>query len=189
MIDRTWGFLLLLGRGVQQFPLRATLTVSGIAIGIAAFVAIQLANHSILASFQRTINAVAGRSALVVTAGELGFDETALLKVQATEGVEYAAPLIINIAPVTGRRGEVLLVLGVDLLAEKAFREYRLAGQKEAVDLKMLLQPETLFLSRSFAATHGLAVGETITLLTGSHRRTFIIRGLLEPRGPARAVP
>ncbi|MEE9521791.1 MAG: FtsX-like permease family protein [candidate division NC10 bacterium] len=188
MIDRTWGFLLLLGRGVQQFPLRATLTVSGIAIGIAAFVAIQLANHSILASFQRTINAVAGRSALVVTAGELGFDETALLKVQATEGVEYAAPLIINIAPVTGRRGEVLLVLGVDLLAEKAFREYRLAGQKEAVDLKMLLQPETLFLSRSFAATHGLAVGETITLLTGSHRRTFIIRGLLEPRGPARAL-
>lgn len=188
MIHRISAFLLLLGRGLTQFPLRATLTVFGIAIGVAAFVAIQLANHSILDSFHRTINAVAGRSTLVVTAGEAGFDEIFLLKVQAAQGVEYAAPLITSIAPVEGRRGEVLLVLGVDLLAEEAFREYRLTGQKDAVNLKMLLQPETLFLSRSFAATHHLTVGKTITLLTGSRHRTFIIRGLLEPRGPARAL-
>ncbi|MFQ5960298.1 MAG: FtsX-like permease family protein [Candidatus Methylomirabilales bacterium] len=188
MIHRISAFLLLLGRGLQQFPLRATLTVFGIAIGVAAFVAIQLANHSILDSFHRTINAVAGRSTLVVTAGEPGFDEIFLLKVQAAQGVEYAAPLITSIAPVEGRRGEVLLVLGVDLLAEEAFREYRLTGEGDAVDLKMLLQPETIFLSRSFAAAHRLTVGETITLLTGSRRRTFIIRGLLEPRGPARAL-
>jgi putative ABC transport system permease protein len=182
------GFLLLLGRGLRQYPLRATLTVFGITIGVAAFVAIQLANHSILASFQRTIHAVAGRSALVVTAGELGFDETLLLKVQAVDGVEYAAPLIVSIAPMGEQGAEVLLVLGVDLLAEEALREYRLTGEKEEIDLKTLLQPETLFLSRSFAVTHGLAVGETITLLTGSRRRPFIIRGLLEPRGPARAL-
>lgn len=188
MIHRISGFLLLLGRGLQQFPLRATLTVIGIAIGVAAFVAIQLANHSILDSFQRTINTVAGRSTLVVTAGEPGFDEIFLLKVQAAPEVEYAAPLIMSIAPVDGRRGEVLLVLGVDLLAEEAFREYRLTGQEEAIDLKTLLQPETLFLSRSFAATHHLTVGDPITLLTGSRRRTFVIRGLLEPRGPARAL-
>ena len=126
MIRRARGLLLLLGRGLQQFPLRATLTTVGIATGVAAFVAIQLANHSILASFHRTINAVAGRSALVVTAGELGFDETLLLKVREADGVKYAAPLIMSIAPVEGRQGEVLLVLGVDLLAEEAFREYRI---------------------------------------------------------------
>ncbi len=188
MIRRARGLLLLLGRGLQQFPLRATLTTVGIATGVAAFVAIQLANHSILASFHRTINAVAGRSALVVTAGELGFDETLLLKVREADGVKYAAPLIMSIAPVEGRQGEVLLVLGVDLLAEEAFREYRLSRQEGAVDLKTLLQPETLFLSRSFAATYPLTPGDTITLLTGTRRRTFTIRGLLEPRGPARAL-
>lgn len=188
MIRRIRGLFLLLGRGLQQFPLRATLTVLGIAIGVAAFVAIQLANHSILASFRRTINAVAGRSALVVTAGDSGFDETLLLKVRAVEGVKYAAPLIMSIAPVEGHQREVLLVLGVDLLAEKAFREYRPTGAKETLDLKTLLHPETLFLSQSFAADHGLAVGETLTLLTGSHRRAFTIRGLLKPRGPARAL-
>jgi putative ABC transport system permease protein len=188
VIHRISAFLLLLGRGLQQFPLRATLTVFGIAIGVAAFVAIQLANQSILASFRRTINAVAGRSTLVVTAGELGFDETLLLKVQGTEGIESAAPLIMGIAPAEGRQGEVLLVLGADLLAEEAFREYRLMGEKEVVDLKTLLQPETLFLSQTFATIQGLKVGDPITLLTGSRRRAFIIRGLLEPRGPARAL-
>ncbi|MFQ5847646.1 MAG: FtsX-like permease family protein [Candidatus Methylomirabilales bacterium] len=188
VIRKTWGFFLLFGRGLTQFPLRVVLTACGIAIGVAAFVAIQLANHSILASFHRTINAVAGRSALVVTAGELGFDETLLLKVRAVEGVKFAAPLITSIAPVAGRPGEVLLVLGADLLAEGAFREYHLTGQQQAVHLTTLLQPETLFLSRSFAAAHGLAVGDRITLLTGSHRRVFTIQGLLKARGAARAL-
>lgn len=188
MIHRIPAFLLLLGRGLRQFPLRATLTIFGIAIGVAAFVAIQLANHSILGSFRRTINAVAGGSTLVVSAGELGFDETLLLKVQAARGVEHAAPLIMSIAPVEGHPGEVLLVLGVDLLAEEAFREYTLAGEEQDIDLKTLLQPETLFLSRAFATTHGLTVGDPITLLTGSRRRAFVVRGLLEPRGPARAL-
>ncbi|MFQ5880944.1 MAG: FtsX-like permease family protein [Candidatus Methylomirabilales bacterium] len=188
MTRKIRGRLLLLGRGLQHSPLRTTLTAFGIAIGVAVFVAIQLANHSILASFQRTINAVAGRSTLQVTAGELGFDETLLLKVREVEGVKSAAPLIVNIAPVHGQKGEVLLALGVDLLAEEAFREYRLTGQDEGVGLKTLLQPDTLFLSHSFAADHGLEVGETVTLLAGSRRRTFTIRGLLEPRGPARAL-
>lgn len=188
MISRVRALLLLVGRGLQQSPLRTTLTALGVAIGVAAFAAIQLANQSILASFQRTIDAVAGRSALAVTAGEIGFDETLLLKVRAAQGVKHAAPLVMSIAPVDRRPGEVLLVLGVDLLAEEAFREYLLAGQDEPVDLKRLLQPETLFLSRSFATAHGLAVGDHITLLTGSRRRSFTIQGLLEPRGPARAL-
>lgn len=188
MNRRIRGLLLLLGRGLQQFRLRAILTVLGIAIGVAAFVAIQLANHSILASFHRTIDAVAGRSTLVVTAGEPGFDETLLVKVRAVEGVRYAAPLILSIAPVEGREQEVLLVLGVDLLTEEAFREYQSTEGGGEVTLTTLLQPETLFLSRAFAERHGLVVGDTITLLTGSRRRTFTIRGLLEPRGPARAL-
>ncbi|MFQ5657448.1 MAG: FtsX-like permease family protein [Candidatus Methylomirabilales bacterium] len=187
MSRRIPGLLLLIGRGLQQFPLRATLTAFGIAIGVAAFAAIQLANHSILASFQRTIDAITGRSALQITGGEMGFDETLFLEVRAVTGVEHAAPLIISIAPVDGWEGEALLVLGVDLLAEASVREYRLTGEGESVDLKTLLEPETVFLTRSFAEARGLEVGETVTLVSGT-RRSFTIQGLLEPRGPARAL-
>ena len=188
MTSRARAFLLLLGRGVQQFPLRAILTTLGIAVGVASFVAIQLANRGVLASFQQTITAVAGRTALVVSAGEFGFDETFLRTVQAVEGVHSAAPLILNTAPVDGMASEVLLILGVDLLAEQAFRDYHLAGEKDAVNLRTLLQPDTLFLSQSFAATHSVRVGDRLTLLAGSRRRSFTIRGLLEPRGPAQAL-
>jgi putative ABC transport system permease protein len=188
VISRVRALLLLLSRGIAHSPFRTTLTIFGIGIGVAAFAAIQLANRSILASFHRTIDAVAGRSVLTVTAGEVGFDETLLLTVRAAKGVKSAAPLVLNVAPVDGRPGEVLLVVGVDFLAEEAFREYLLAGRDEAADLKTLLQPETLLLSRPFATTHGLAVGDHIILLTGSRRRSFTIRGLLEPRGPARAL-
>jgi putative ABC transport system permease protein len=179
---------LLIGRGLQQFPLRTALTAGGIAIGVAAFAAIQLANQSVLASFQRTINAVAGRASLTVSAGDLGVDETLLRTVQAADEVEVAAPLLVSAAPVEGKRGEVLLVLGVDLFAEEAFREYRLAEGKEGLNLKTLLQPDTLFLSRTFATTHGLGVGDRLTLVTGSRLRAFTIRGLMEPRGAARAL-
>lgn len=188
MIGKARGYLLLMSRGLRQFPLRSFLTTTGIATGVAVFVAIQLANEGILASFQRTINAVAGRSTLQITAGELGVDETLLLRVRGAEGVAFAAPLILNVALVDGRRGEALLAVGVDLLAEEALRDYRLAGRGEGVGLETLLHPETLFLSRPLAEAHHLQVGATITLLTGSRRKTFTVQGLLAPRGPAQAL-
>ena len=57
---------------------RSLLTVVGVALGVAVFVAVRLASHSALASFSDTVDAVAGRSNLQVAGSTEGFDERVL---------------------------------------------------------------------------------------------------------------
>lgn len=179
-------WMLLLIRGLLRAPLRSVLATLGVAIGVAVFTAVQIANDSLVAAFGRTIDAVAGRATLQVSAGGLGFDERLLLVIERTPGVEAAAPLIIALAPVADRPHEVLLVLGVDLLGGGALRTYEVAG--EPLPLDAVVDPGTILLSEVFARGRGIKVGDAITLLTGTARRPFTVRGLLEPKGPARAL-
>ena len=65
-----------------------------IAIGVAVFVAMRSANASVLAAFKETIDRIAGATELQITAGELGFDEEVLERVQALPEVRVAAPVI-----------------------------------------------------------------------------------------------
>ena len=68
---------------VRRHMLRTLLTLAGIVLGVAVFVAMHAANRSILDSFQRTVDQIAGATQLQVTAGEFGFPEEVLERVQA----------------------------------------------------------------------------------------------------------
>ena len=185
---RTWTVIrLTLIRNLRASPLRAVVTVAGVAIGVAAFTAIQTANESVLRSFHRAIDLVAGRTTLQISGGELGIDERLFPIVQAIDGVVAAAPMIQAVAPIAERPGDALLILGVDLFAEDPFREYRLPDGKQAPRLEDLLSPEAIFVTSAFAEEHGLQEGSELTLLVGSRRQRFVIEGLLAPHGPARA--
>src|SRR5258708_39693685 len=94
---------------------RALLTLFGVALGVAVFLAIRLANASALASFSATVDAVAGRANLQVSGGSGGFDERLFLRVRQVPGIQAAAPVVQIAAPATGLAGETLIVLGLDL--------------------------------------------------------------------------
>jgi ABC-type lipoprotein release transport system permease subunit len=67
---------------LRRHAVRALLTLAAIVIGVAVFVAMRSANAAVLAAFEETINRVAGATELQVTAGELGFNEEVLERVQ-----------------------------------------------------------------------------------------------------------
>ena len=185
---RTWTVLrLIIVRNLRASPVRTLVTVAGVAIGVAAFTAIQAANESVLRSFQRALDVVAGRTTLQISAGELGIDERLLPAVQQVDGVIAAAPIIQAVAPVAGRPGKALVLLGVDLFAEDPFREYRMADGDRPPRIEDLLSPDAIFVTAAFVKENGLQRGSRLTLLVGSKRRRFIIKGLLAPQGPARA--
>ncbi|MBI4380789.1 MAG: ABC transporter permease [candidate division NC10 bacterium] len=178
---------LTLVRNVRVNPVRVLVTVAGVAIGVAAFTAVRAANESVLRSFGRAIDVVAGKATLQVSAGELGFDERLLPAVQRVNGVVAAAPIIQSVAPIAGRPGQALLVLGVDLFAEDPFREYRLAGGDRPPRLEDLLGPEAIFVTSAFAGENRLQRGSSLWLLVGSKRQRFVVKGLLASQGLARA--
>src|SRR5947208_2724262 len=108
-------------RHLREEPGRTLLTLSGVALGVAVYLATRLANASALASFNTTVDAVAGRANLQVTGGSGGFDERLFLRVRQVPGVQAAAPVVQIAAPAPGLAGETVIVLGLDLFSEIGF--------------------------------------------------------------------
>jgi putative ABC transport system permease protein len=148
-------------RYVRRHRLRSLLTVGGIVLGVGVFVAIHTANQSVLAAFKDTIIRIAGKTQLQVSAGEPGFDENVLEKLQELPEIRTAAPLI-EVVVATGSSN--LLILGVDLVGDSQLRSYELEDADAAMDdpLVFLALPDSLLVTNTFAEKHRLHVNSTI---------------------------
>ena len=170
----------------RKHLLRTLLTTAGIVLGVAVFVAMHTANQSVLAAFHSTIDRIAGQTQIQVAAGEPGFDEGVLEKVQNVAQVRAAAPVIE--ATVSTDKGN-LLILGVDMLGDRNLRNYDLEGTDDAIDdpLIFLAQPDSLIVTKSFAAERGLKIDSRVPMRTMDGDRVFTVRGIMKPGGLASA--
>ena len=79
---------------LRKHPLRYVLTLVAIVLGVAIFSASRTANSSLKTALRDTIDRIAGRTVLQVTAGEAGIPEDLVEKVRAVTGVRAAVPVI-----------------------------------------------------------------------------------------------
>lgn len=181
---------LLLIRPLGRRPGRALLATLGIALGVALVLAIQVINGSTLGFFRETVVSFAGNARLTVSGGEAGFPEQRLERVREVEGVASAVPTVEARATFTAADGtrRNLMVFGIDLLNDSAIRAWKTEEQDVVEDpLEFLNQPESIIVTRTFAEQHGLDVESPIELMTAFGTKTFVVRGLLTPEGPAKA--
>jgi putative ABC transport system permease protein len=170
----------------RKHLLRTLLTTAGIVLGVAVFVGMHTANQSVLAAFHQTIDKIAGQTQLQISAGEPGFPEDVLEKAQNVPEVRAASPVIE--ATVSTERGN-LLILGVDMLGDRNLRSYDLEGADTDIDdpLVFLAQPDSLLVTKTFAAERGLKTGSTIPMRTMQGEKVFTVRGIMKPGGLASA--
>jgi putative ABC transport system permease protein len=181
-------FLALWHISVQQWwnhRLRLFLTTMGIALGVAVFFAIRTANVTLLDSLRTTVEKVAGKATLQITAGETGFPEEVLEKVRSTPGVKVAEPIIEVIARTAFSEEGNLLILGIDTTGDQQLRDYQFEKSKTEVSdpLVFLAQPNSILLSRAFAERHSLKIGDTFPLYTSIGRKEFTVQGIFMPVG------
>jgi len=174
----------------RKHALRTVLTTVGIVLGVSVFVGMRTANRTVLEAFSRTVDRIAGKAELQVTAGDTGFGEDVLERVQAVSSVNVAVPVIEAVAdPQIPGQGN-LLVLGIDMTGDRSLREYDLEDAEDAViddALVFLAQPDSLMLSREFARKNGIAAGSRLTLGTAEGHRVFTVRGIMKSSGLASA--
>ena len=192
-------FRLLVWRHVGGELPRTALTVGGVALGVAVYVAVATANVEIVRSFEQAVLGVAGRTTLQVfnaTDSLGGFDERIIEPLSHAAGVLLATPVLdlTGIWRTEGSaRGIVLPILGVDLLAESSFRDYRVVesdhhNSGSESDWERYLEPDTVFVGRRLAQRHGLALGSALAVNVGGRVKRLIVRGVLEGDGPARST-
>ncbi|MBV8517937.1 MAG: ABC transporter permease [Acidobacteria bacterium] len=180
-------------RPIAREKIRTSLTVLGIAVGVAVVVAIQLANQSALRAFRESVDAVAGRANYQLVPDVAPLDERVLLRLQPLwpRGVRFAP--VIDIEGVLEPEELPIRVLAVDLFSDLHFRDYRYAKIETGHEHETLgnylglFAPDALILPAPFAREHRLGIGSPVTLNLLGHRRTLVVRGLLEAQGPATA--
>jgi len=160
--------------------------VAGIVLGVAVFVGMHTANQSVLFAFSTTVDRIAGKTELQVTAGEAGFHEEVLEQVQNASTVRVAVPVIEAVVDTNLKGQGNLLVLGVDMTGDRTLRDYDLDSGDDAViddPLVFLAQPDSIILSKEFADRNQIAVGGRVALGTVEGEKQFTVRGVMKSSG------
>ena len=164
-------------------PVRTAITICGIALGVSVSIAIQTANVDVLRSFQETVLTVAGKATLQVSGGELGLDEGVIAVLRDHPSVTSATPVIQQGARVMEgpHQGELLIILGLDLLEAADIKGVRLSGIAEGRrSLEELTAVNAVFIGRRLAADWRIDIGDSLDLLVGTRPYRVTVRGVVE---------
>ena len=192
-------------RSLTRSRLRSFATVAAITVGVAVMVAIRLANNSVTETFRAAVDAVGGETSLRIRGVAGRFDEQRFAELDGLLPGAVFSPAISTTAMVVGTnaepdatnpfpRGELLQVLGVDVLQDFDVRDYDVlktadgATRSARETLTLLTDPRTVILTERFLRRHDLRVGDPILLTFGSQQDEYRIRGVLLNRGPARTL-
>ncbi len=174
---------------VKYQKARTIIAAFGICLGVASMVSIDIVNKSVLTSFEDSINRVAGRAALQVTGADSGFPEEMIDRIQKVPGVEFALPIIETTAHFSEGTGRSFMILGIDFLQDHQIRSYKLTDESADIPdpLMFLAKSDSILLSKKMADREGIRIDQAIRIQTVQGIKTFYVRGLLNPDGPAGA--
>lgn len=171
-MERIFLFGTLAFKHLTSRPFRTALTVAGVSVGVAAALAIYLANQTVFESFRRAVTRVVGEATIHISGAERRIDETLIERVRQHPDVQTIHPYVSQ--SVTLETGDgatrASMVWGLDLL-EVLGKEtgVRQSSSEEEYSLDPLLSPDAIFVDRELATGLGVARGDPVTVHAGPH--------------------
>lgn len=164
--------------------IRSTLTVAGIAIGVALIFAVAVTNQAIIGSFLDVVADLSGAADLQVNNVSAGpFNADVLNLVSKTDGIQRAAPIISkSTAAAVDGSVSFLRIVGVDVGKESGFRRYRLRAGRF-----LSTKDNEIVLVKTWADNRGLKKSDKVDLAGVGGATKFTIVGLLAKVGPGAA--
>ena len=172
-MERIFLFGTLAFKHLTSRPFRTTLTVVGVAVGVAAALAIYLANQTVFESFQRAVTRVVGEATIHISGAERRIDETLIERIRRHPDVRAVHPYISQSVTLESGDGasRASMVWGLDLLEvlgeETGMRQ---ASGDEEFSLDPLLSRDAIFVDRELATGLGVAPGDPVTVHVGPRR-------------------
>ena len=174
-------------RYIAQHRMLSALNVLSVGLGVAVYLAIQIANHSANRAFRATVDVVAGKADLQVTAPASGLDDGLFPAVARERGIAAATPLLRGFVTLPEYPGEYLQVLGVDVFTNAPFRTFELTGFGAGeFDVQAWLGDRTaIAVTEEFARLHKLAPGASLRAQVNGADRMLRVASILRMSGPA----
>ncbi|MFQ6006818.1 MAG: ABC transporter permease, partial [Woeseia sp.] len=114
---------------LARHPWQLGLTLLGICIGVAVIVAVDLAIESSRKAFLLSMDTVNGEATHQIVAGPNGINERLYVTLRVEEGTRNIAPVVEGYIDIGS---STLQLLGVDVFAEREFRDYTVPGNDES---------------------------------------------------------
>lgn len=176
----------LLGRASLRFyrrhPWQLALAVAGIALGVAVFLGIELANDSARRAFEASSTAASEQTThrLLPVAGRL--PEARYFEIKADQRWIASTPVVeasVTLALAGGQRIEIMLE-GLDLIEEPFVRGLSGLRTGNTDLLRLLTEPSTVVLPDAIATTHAIEPGDSVEVLVGDSAHQAVVVGTSE---------
>jgi putative ABC transport system permease protein len=153
----------------------------GVALGVAAFIAVRTANVEVLRSFEGSVATVSGAATLEIIGSDEALDETLISGLRQLPGIVSADPVVAVEARIANgpRLGRHLPLLGVDLIEVLSRQRLTIRNTQSSAGLERLLEPDRLFIGQEFASDWSLAEGDRVEVQIGAHVVPLIVEGIL----------
>ncbi len=173
-------FYRLIVRPLFHEPVRLTLTILAVALGVAVVLAIELAGNAATGSFHSSMQTLAGDNDLEVVASG-GIPESALATLSSQPFPLRISPRIEDFATVTDSK-QTLPLIGLDLIAEgsryisqaSANVSAQSSDDSPAESLKRMQDPASIWVGSSL----GKNPGDQLQLLINDRTLLFTVRGV-----------
>ncbi|MFL6584255.1 MAG: FtsX-like permease family protein [Chthoniobacterales bacterium] len=177
-------------RYIGQHPLLAALNVLSVGLGVAVYLATQIANQSANRAFMASVDLVAGRADLQITAPG-GLHDDVLPQVLKATGIAAATPIVRGFVTMPQWPGEYVDLLGIDVFTNEAFRTFDLAGfDGKEIDLENWLgNANTIAVSEEFATQHNLHRGDVVRAQLNGIEQSLRVAFLLKKDRDSLADP
>ncbi|MFP6638075.1 MAG: FtsX-like permease family protein [Nitrospinaceae bacterium] len=182
-------FTALIIRPLIRDPFRTAITILGVAVGVAVFLSIRLANEQTMMSFTESVDLVLGRAHAVIRVEGMDFDERVFEKLHTIRNEIKAYPVIEGYG-VESTSGEVVEIIGTDLLQDSGIRDFSIKTVEKDLKglLKLILDPSGIIIPEKFVPGTNFSPGDTIQFLIKGKEKTLNVNAVLENKGIAKAL-
>ncbi|WP_454064564.1 FtsX-like permease family protein [Candidatus Nitrospira salsa] len=180
---------LLVREHLRQRPIRTSLTILGVAIGVSAWLAIRLANGEVFRSFEASVETVVGEASIQVSGQDGDLDERLLRTIRTHPAIEAAHPVLQTLASAKreNSREHQISILGLDLLELANMDGVNFSEvEEEEPNLEFLLSMDSVFLGHGLSQKMGWEVGDILEIDVGQQNVQLVIRAFLTPSSPTR---
>ena len=168
-------------RYLRRHPLLGLLNILSVGLGVAVYLATQIANQSANRAFAASVDLVAGKAELEITAPAGHLPETVVPRIATVPGVSAATPLINGFVALRDFPGDYLEILGIDVFTNEPFRTFDPSNfEAGGFDIQRWLgNPGSIAVSGEFVRQHHLEQGDKIRVRIGTMDRELEIGFLL----------
>ncbi len=169
-------------RDVAHHWLLSLLSLAGIALGVAVYVTVSVANHSAKKAFEAGIDLVAGRARLEVRSAAGSLDEKLYPVIARHPAVAHATPIVEGYGIPKTRPGTAVQILGVDVFSNAPFSVFALQeredGLRDAELGEWMGRPRQVFVSEAGAEWLGVKTGDALEVTIAGQKQTLRVAGV-----------